>query len=391
MKTILRSKALRLSFAALTATLFGFGCTDKPTAEQAKGEENDSAKSDASSTAEVGEKTLTLYSWDEYFSEESFAGFEELTGAKVIYETFNDAEEMIENLRSYPGKYDVVVIDGPYISMLKDARLLKELDHSRLSNFSNIDKPYTERVFDPGNRFSIPYMWGTTLLAYRNDKIENPPESWSLLFDPAYAGKVSILQERNDCLPTTLLSLGLDPNSKNEEDYAKAETKMIDLVTKNRARFGTDNEMKEHLLSGDSWVALMYSGDAALIADPETNEDENISFFIPQEGACLWVDNFAVAKDSQKPELAEKFLNYMMEAEVAAELSNFLWYATANEKAGPFLDAELRDDKTIYPDKEVQARCTVISQGPTQERLMNLSWRNVEKAVDDRVEVVGAK
>lgn len=391
MKTILNSQALRLSYVTLAAALFGLGCAEKPSTDNNTGVKADSAKSEKSATNNEREKTLTLYSWDEYFSEESFIGFEKLTGAKVIYETFSDAEEMIENLRSFPGKYDVVVIDGPYISMLKDARLLKELDHSRLPNFSNIDKLYRKRVFDPGNRFSVPYMWGTTLLAYRNDKIENPPKSWSLLFDPTYAGKVSVLQERNDCLPTTLLSLGLDPNSENEEDYAKAERKMIDLVTKNRARFGTDNEMKEHLLSGDSWVALMYSGDAALIADPETNEAENISFFIPEEGAVLWVDNFAVAKDSQAPELAEKFLNYMMEPEVAAELSNFLWYATANEKAAPFLDAELRYDETIYPDKEVQDRCTVISQGPKQERFMNLSWRNVEKAADDRLEVVEAK
>ena len=343
----------------------------------------DAEKKAAKSVTSEKEDKVVLYSWDEYFSEDVLAAFTEKTGIEVVYETFDNTDEMQEKLKSNPGKYDVLVLDDHTVRLLIGQRLLRDLDRNALTNFGNIDSRFLDEDgrFDKGNSYSVPYMTGTTLVAYRSDLIEVEDPSWNL-FEKVEPGKVSLLDERLEVYGAAEFAMRDAAQFNSEEDRIAATTDtLVRLVKEKKIKFGTDNEMKEHLISGDSHVAMMYSGDAALIA--EENEDLGIEFFIPKEGAMMWIDNFVVARDSSRPGAANKFINYMMEAKVAAESSNYLWYATPNKAARPYLNEELLNDETIFPDESVLAKCSFLEIGNSKrERLINQGWRKVQQAVD---------
>ena len=347
-----------------TVAIVCVGCTDSKVSntEAVEGESGNSRK-------------LVLYSWGDYFNEEVFEEFAQKTGIDVDYQTFENIDRLVDELKSDPGRYDVIVADDSLVRQLRSSRLLARLDHAKVPNLkTNFYEQYVNEFFDPGNEFTVPYMWGTTLLAYRKDRVEEPTTSWSMLFDPSLKGKIALLSERTDCYPSMLLYLGHDSNSPNPEEIAEATARLEELVTKQQVRFLSDVEIKEGLKSGDLWVAMGYSGDMAAVAE----EEENVGFFIPEEGALRFVDSFAISRDSRRVEEAHEFINFMSDGTVAAKNSNYLWYATANKAAWDYLDTELKQDKTIYPDDEIAAKCkTLVAQPPAVERDLNLGWRKV--------------
>lgn len=324
-------------------------------------------------------KTLTLYSWDEYFSLDLFDEFEQRFGTKIVYEKYENTDEVFLNLRTKPGAYDVIVLDDVSMKRARAMRLLRPLDHDRVPNIQNIDPDFVQKAtYDPGLKFSVPYMWGTTLLAYRKDLVENVEESWSVLLESKFKGKISLLEERMECFATALRISGSHMNSRSPEDLSKAKDVLGRIVTEQEAKFGSDNDMKRHLIEGDSHIAMMYSGDAALIA-----EEHEIGFFIPSEGATRWTDSFAISRDSPSVNRAHDFINFMAEAEVAAQSSNDLWYATPNLAAFKHeaLNEELRNDSTIYPNLDVMKRCEFLDDGDESRiRVLNGIWDQVYMA-----------
>ncbi|MEM0895253.1 MAG: spermidine/putrescine ABC transporter substrate-binding protein [Verrucomicrobiota bacterium] len=326
----------------------------------------------------VGE-TIVLYSWSEYFSEDLLAEFTERTGISIDYQEFDNTDKLQEILKSSPGRYDVVVIDDVTIRSLVDARLVRELDLSRLPNFSNIDVRYlTEETGKDGNKsFGVPYLWGTTLVAYRTDKLEDPDNSWNLIFNRTKEGEAIVLGERIECYPAALYALGLDPNSQNRDDLTEVTNLLSDVASKGTIRFGSDDDVMDAMVDGTATVAMLYSGDAALLAD----EEHPVDFFIPREGAMLWTDNFVIPRDSEKSDAAYEFINFMLEADSAVASSEEVWYATPNKLALDLLDPELREDERIFPPKEVLDRCQFIhSWNENTERLVNNGWTRVQRA-----------
>jgi spermidine/putrescine transport system substrate-binding protein len=240
-----------------------------------------------------------------------------------------------------------------------------------------MNERYLDMEFDPGNKFTLPYMWGTTVLAYRKDHFTTPPkQSLSLLFDPAFRGKVSMLDERNECFAMMLQRLGRNLKSASVKDLNDAREELLTLVKDQKVKFGSDNGMKAHLLDGASSVAMIYSGDAAIIAQ----ENPNIGYFIPEEGAVMWIDNFAIPRDSIRQNNAHRFIDFMMEAETAAASSNFLRYASPNKAAEPLLEKSLLEDATVYPSPELLARCRSMPVWSLDEqRAMNEGWKLVQQ------------
>ena len=260
MSVIMKNSAL------LVLALLGFAfvsCTEQtasPTASPAKDSGVD--------------RPLVLYTWGDYFSEDALALFTERTGQDVDYQTFENADVMIEHLKSAPENYDVLVVDDVMVKWLQTQKLARRLDHKKLPHMEHIGEKFLGPQYDQGNEYSVPYMWGTTLLAYRSDKIESPGESWKTLLDPTVKGKVMLLEERTDCYPALLLALGYDANSENLSEIEEATDLLVRLVEEQDAVFASDVEIKEALDSGDCWIALAYSGDAASVAE----ENENVFF-----------------------------------------------------------------------------------------------------------------
>ena len=323
-------------------------------------------------------KVVSVYSWESYFDPEVCSLFEKETGITIEWHYFQNLGEMNAQLRSQPDAFDVVVLDDMSLGELIELQLLRPLPASSIPNLSHIDSRYLDLPFDPGNRFSVPYMWGTTLLAYRKDHLENPEQSWSLLWNPDYRGKVSMINERQDAYSICLMFLGKDLNSNDPGDLEAATDKLLEQVRAVHVNYGDLESLKEEMKSGKCWIAPLYSGDAALIA----SEDENIGFFIPKEGAPLWLDSFAVPKDSPRVPEAVAFIDFMSRPEIAARNANHLSYATANRSALPLLSAELRDNPSVFPPAEVLARCGFIRKATLQrDRLTNQGMKRIFDAL----------
>ncbi len=341
---------------------------------------------DAQLTVKPEPNELTVYTWEEYFDESTLEAFEQKTGAKVHYATFEHVDEMEARLKSEQGKYDVIVADDSALDRMKELKLVRSLDHSLLPNLANLHARFRQTPFDPGNSYTVPYTWGTTLVAYRTDKIENPGPSWGLLFDPSLEDRVMMYNDRREAITVPLLYLGYPLNSEDPAHLREARDLLLGQVRDLGVKFGNDTKVREALASGEVWAAMCYSGDALRVAE----ESGNIDFFIPEEGAPLWVDCYAITQDTQAPNLAHRFIDHMLEAKQAAANINYAYYASPNAAAEEFIDEELLEDARINPAEEVLARCQwYVKQSATLERMMNGIWNEVHQEHRQQNEVAG--
>ncbi|MEZ5302463.1 MAG: spermidine/putrescine ABC transporter substrate-binding protein [Verrucomicrobiales bacterium] len=309
--------------------------------------------------------TLQLLSFEDYVTLPALEKFEAETGIKVEVIAFETLNEMRGILRNRRGQIDVIISDGPNIYELGQSRQLAELDESKLPNISNLDARFCDLSFDRRNRYSIPYLWGSTLIAYREDLVEEP-DSWADLWDPRFSGKVGMLDEPLDSVGSAMILLGYSPNSIVGEELDHAREKLMEQVAQVNPKCLSIDEIRDGLVSGEVAISMCYSGDAPLAAE----ENENIRWVIPSEGAVLWVDNFAIPRDSPRIDAAHKFLDFMMGAEVAAKNSEELYFASPNTEATKLLvGSDILDDKAIYPPEDVMARCEFIdAQNLAQRR-----------------------
>ena len=322
--------------------------------------------------------SVKLLSWSEYFDPQVIEQFTKDTGFDVDYITYEDPDEVEARLASEPGKFDVVIADDLSINRLSELRLIQPIDDKLLQNSSNISDEYVGKKFDPTNDYSLPYMWGTTLIAYRSDKIEQPEKTWKSLWNKKYKDRVMLIDDRVEGLGISMLSNGLPINSSIPEHIESASAQIVDGVEKIGLRVGSDADVRAGLLSGDVWIASCYSGDAAMIA----LENENIQFFIPDEGAPLWMDNFSIASDSTNVSGAHQFVDYMLRKDSAAKNANFTWYGTTNSGALSLIDKELLEDETINPPESVRSLCQFyFAPDGDRDVLLNKAWGKVVDAI----------
>ncbi|MCP4849256.1 MAG: spermidine/putrescine ABC transporter substrate-binding protein [Verrucomicrobiaceae bacterium] len=338
------------------------------------------AKKEVSETIEaqgVGNK-VRLISWSEYFDPEVFKSFAKETGIEVEYITFEDPDELEARLASEPGAFDLVVTDDLSINRLAELHLLQPLDKAALPHSKNIAREYMGKAFDPGNEVSLPYLWGTTLIAFRSDKIEDPGESWKALWNEEYAGKAMVFGDRTEGLGIGLIANQLPINSSDPKELDVASDALLAAIKNVGMKFGSDATVRDGLESGEIWIASCYSGDAAMVAE----DNENVSFFIPKEGAPLWMDNFSIPSDARNVAAAHALIDYMLRPEPAAMNANFTWYGSTNREAEKFISEELLADESVNPSAEVRARCQFYYKSDThREVLLNAAWGRVQEAL----------
>ncbi|MCB1236088.1 MAG: spermidine/putrescine ABC transporter substrate-binding protein [Verrucomicrobiae bacterium] len=329
------------------------------------GEKDAASESDrAASSRSDGPETITILTWEEYFAPEVIAAFEEESGIGVAFDYYQNLGEMNGKILSNPGRYDVIVIDDVTLAEMIEVKQLREIERERLPGLANFSSRYLDQEFDPGNRFSVPYLWGTSMIAYRSDLIAEPEESWNLLWKDEYAGHVALMDEKDDVFAAALLTLGQKIDTRSGEEIEEAVRFLESKVRGNRIELHSLEDIKDRLIAGQCWAALIYSGDAAVIAE----EDDRIAYFIPREGAPIWMDSFAIPRESGHVEGAHAFIDFISRPEIAARNANFLWYATPNEKALPMLNEELLADAAIFPLSEVLDRCAFHPR-PSEERI----------------------
>ncbi|NNE90582.1 MAG: spermidine/putrescine ABC transporter substrate-binding protein [Verrucomicrobiales bacterium] len=358
-----------LALFSLCALIFGAGCE--------KSEPNPAPDGAGAETADNKQK-LVVFTWEDYIDEEVVAQFTEETGVNVEFEYYDNLIQMKALLRSQPDKYDVVVVDDYNLAELIDRKLVREIDSAEIPNVKNIDELYLNRDFDPQNQYSVPYLWGSLLVAYRTDKIADPEQSWNLLMDEQYKGKVALFEDKDDLFTAALLANGYSANTENVEEIRKTGSRLVEAAKSNAPLLTDIDIATEKLVAGEIWATMCYSGDALVLAD----ENENVGCFIPSEGAPLWVDSFAVVRDAHNPQNAMKFIDFMSRGDIAARNAEYLWTATPNKVAMDLLDEEFKGDTTIFPPKELMAKCEFYGlPTPRRERETNQIMKDLIDAL----------
>ncbi len=307
---------------------------------------------------------VVILTWDEYFAPEVIEAFEKESGIPVEFVTFENLDEMDALLRSRPADFDLLVASGGVVADLIELRMLQPIREEEIVGMENLDSRFLGLAFDPENTYSVPYMWGTTLIAYRSDKIEEPEKSWTSLWDLRYREHVLMVDDGFDVYAAALLADGKDLNSSVPEELENATNRLLNQADRLQAQFVDIFAIREKLLSGDCWISMTYSSDAAVLSE----ENENIAYFIPEEGAPMWLDSFVIPRESNNSANAHLFLSYLLRAEVAAANSNALWSASANESARDHLSKEILEDPTLYLSDEVLSRCQFDHQASSERQ-----------------------
>lgn len=336
-------------------------------------------------------ETLKIYNWSDYIDPLILRDFTKETGIKIQYDTF-DSNEILETkvLQGDTG-YDIVAPSNHNIPRYVTAGALTALDKSQLPNEKNLWPEIMAHMqpFDPGSKYTVPYMWGTIGIGYNVKEVAKrlpgvKIDSWAVVFDPVNLAKlkdcgVYYLDASEDMYAVALNYLGKDPNSKNLADYQAA----TDMMVKARpfVRKFHSSEYVEALANGDICVAIGYSGDI-LQAKTRAEEAKNgveINYVIPKEGSQVWFDVFAIPADAPNKAAAYKFLDYMLRPDVIAKASDFTQYANANSAATPLVDASIRDNPNVYPTPEVSKRLFVTTaKDQTLLRDVTRMWTKVQ-------------
>ncbi|MBE7183485.1 MAG: polyamine ABC transporter substrate-binding protein [Methylobacterium mesophilicum] len=341
--------------------------------------------------ASAQEKVVNVYNWSDYIDSSILEDFTKETGIKVVYDVYDSNEVLETKLLAGGSGYDVVVpTASPFLARQIQAGVYQKLDKSKLPNLSNMWDVVSQRVaaFDPGNEYSVNYMWGTTGIGYNIAKVKealgtDKIDSWDVFFKPENMEKLSkcgvyVLDSPTDIIPTTLNYLGLKPDSSSPEDIAKAEETL--LAVRPFIRKFHSSEYINALANGDICMAVGFSGDLfqAKSRAEEAKQGVEIGYAIPNQGAEMWFDQMAIPADAQHVEEAHAFINYMMKPEVAAKASNYVFYANGNKASQALLDEEVKGDPTIYPSDAILSKLfTVQPYDARTQRLVTRSWTKI--------------
>jgi spermidine/putrescine transport system substrate-binding protein len=314
-------------------------------------------------------RTLIFYDWAGDLIESVFEDFEEEYDIKVQYVVYETPEEAVENIRAAE-RYDVVVLENEYIHSLVDEGLLATIDYRNVPNFNHISANFRDLAYDPGNKHSIPYSWGTTGLVVRTDLVEEPVTRWLDMWDPRYSGKVVEWLIPRYTLGAALKSLGYSINSEDAGELEDALQHLIDLKP-NAIWLTTQETSAYHLASDEAVMALGWAYDAQIGQE----EHAAIDYILPKDGTILWGDNFVIPANSSHKDDAELFLNFVLRPEVTAQIVNLNYYPMASEAAVPYIDPEILNDPVIYPPNEDLRNAEILLPlSPEGERLYAQIW-----------------
>ncbi|MBA6133273.1 MULTISPECIES: polyamine ABC transporter substrate-binding protein [Pseudomonas] len=333
-----------------------------------------------------------LYNWSDFLAPETPKEFEADTGISLIWDAFDNAEVMQSKLMTGRTGYDVVMVPDDLLPSLAKAGVIQELDRERLNNWSHLAPEILEKQQgnDPENRYAVPYMWGTTGIGYDQAKVEQllgknaPVNSWDLIFKEENIAKLSkcgvaMLDAPVEIVPIALNYLGLPPNSKNPEDYRKAEALLLKI--RPYIRYFDSSKFTTDLANGDICAVVGWGGSvySAKVTADHANNGVKLVYSIPEEGAPVWFENMVLLKDAPHPQQGYDFINYMLRPQVIAKSSDYVGYPNGNKDATALINPQLRDNPAFYPSKEVMATLYALETLPLKlERVRTRIWSKVK-------------
>ncbi len=317
-------------------------------------------------------RVLNFYNWDTYIDPSILADFEQRHGVTIHYETYESNEDLLAALEAGATDYDLIVPTDYMVSVLRSKGMLAVLNKDNLPNLKNLDPDFASPAYDPGGRYCVPYQWGTMGIGYDARAVGRELDSWADIFDPEFAGRVSMLSDPRFSLGVALIYLGYSPNSTSSTEIAQARDLLVAHATQ-IAEYAPDTG--QDLLREDQVdMAYEWSGDIfQLIA-----ENPDFRYVIPKEGSIIWTDSICIPITAPHPELAESFINYLLEPAVGAALSNYIHFGSPNQAAEPLLNTADRNNPALYPPSDVQRRLFyLVDVGPQTTELYDQAWQQV--------------
>lgn len=322
------------------------------------------------------EKKLNFYNWDTYIGQTTLPEFTEATGIEVKLDLYADNDELFAKLKGGNPGYDVVLPTNDAVERMIKAGMLEPLDHAKIPNFANVAKRFQDAPFDPGRRYSMPYMWGTVGIGYRKSAVSAAPDSWkALLESDEYAGSIALLGDQSTVLGAGLKYLGYSWNSVNPEELKKVEELLIGQK-KNIKVFAPDNG-QDLLAAGEVKLCEEWNGDIKQIM----SEDADVDYVIPKEGSLLWQDGLCIPTAAPHPGNAHAFINFILDANVGKEIAETIQYATANEAARDLMPDDYKNNPVIFPPDSALANCEMgVYLGEEATKLRDEVWTRLRAA-----------
>ncbi len=326
-----------------------------------------------SSAGENGE--VNVYNWGEYIDEDVIGIFEEETGIKVNYKTFDTNEDMYPIIANGAADWDVVCPSEYMIQKMLDNDLLLEIDTNNIPNASNIDPIFMDTVkeFDPDASHSVPYMWGTVGILYNKTMVDEPITSWNCLWDEKYADSIVMMNNPRDVFAPALISRGYSLNSTNETELQEAAEVLMEqkpLVLKY-----TTDEVRDMMIGEKAAIGVIYSGEATICKD----ENENLQYVVPEEGSNVWLDCWVIPTTCKNKENAEKWIDFLCRPDIALKNFEYIYYSSPNAGAIDLIeDEEILNNEALFPDTDVLSRCETFHYlGEEAEETYNELWKQV--------------
>lgn len=320
----------------------------------------------------VGAQVLNIYNWADYIGDDIIREFEREHGIRVIYNVFSNNEELHARLRAGASGYDVIFPSDYMVEVLIEEGLLQPIPHDAISNLAYLDEQFLDLSFDPGNRYSVPYLWGTTGIGINTRFVKEPVESWDVLWNPKYRGRIAMLNDPREVFSVALKRLGYSGNTRDlgalqeARDLLKTQKPLV-------LTYDSDNT-KNLLVSGEVWLAHGYSGDVLMAAD----ENPDITYVVPKEGGLLWMDNMAIPKTARNVQAALKFINFILRPEISARLTEAVQYPNPNRGAHEFMDEEILQNPFIYPPQDVMERMEWLEDLGEMAPVVDRLWTEIK-------------
>ena len=336
------------------------------------------------SEAEAGKNgEVYVYNWGEYIDESVIDEFEKETGIKVVYDLFETNEEMYPVIEAGGVKYDAVCPSDYMIQKMAQNNLLSEINFDNIPNLKEIDPKYLEmsKSFDPENKYSVPYCWGTVGILYNTSMVapEDAPTKWSDLWDEKFNDNILMQDSVRDAFMVALKSLGYSMNTASEEEINEAKELLI--KQKPLVQAYVIDQVRDKMIGGEAAVGVIYSGEMLYIQNEvkELGLDYSLEYVIPEEGTNLWIDSWVIPANAPNKENAEKWINFLCRPDIAKKNFDYITYPTPNKGAFDLLDPEFKDNKAVFPDDAMLKNSEVYQYlGDEVDRLYNDAWKEVK-------------
>lgn len=319
---------------------------------------------------------LHVYNWSDYMDPDVIKAFEKKYGCRVVVDTFDSNEAMFSKIRAGGGTgYDLIFPTGYMAKIMNEQGMIEPLNHALIPNLKYVDKIYlAEKATDGAMRYSVPYMIGSTGIAYRTDRVKEAPTSWAVFGDATYAGRMTMLNDMREAIGAALISLGFSPNTIDDEELAKARDQLI-AWKRNLAKFDAE-QYKNGVASGEFFIVQGYSGDVLQVME----EVDTVDYVLPEEGFLIATDVMVIPMGAANPDLAYKFINFLHDPAVAAQNMEWVMFLCPNEGAYALVPEEIRNNEAIFIPAELLEHAHIIEDLGENNRKYSQVWDAVLSA-----------